>query len=766
MAPEDKMLARFATEKQRKLRGADLFNLEDEEELTHFGQSLGGLDDFQEEDLMMGSDTEGATNKRKLGDDDEAEGEGEDGGPARKKTKAEVMKEVIAKSKLHKYERQKAKEADQDVREELDAQLKDLWPLLQGNNANINSDRLARMTGEDTRKFEKNYDEAVKELVFDKRAAPADKTKTEEEKAAEEAERLKRLEEARIKRMNGEIDSDDEMLDEKEKEREQGRVEEDDEEEVGEAEHFGFGKRTFEKPAYTNPDEIVEDDFLSEDLNMAEDEIDDLLDQAELDQSDDYDSEVSDVEDEDDLDAEFLADVMPSKDKKDEKATDKTVEKSESTAVAFTYPCPASHAEFLKIIKDVPTEEIPTVVRRIRVLHHARLQEGNKEKLEQFALIIFEHILHMADTISPIPSATIDTLIRHLHAMSKVYNVAITTKFRESVRDLSRTQKQELKVSDLVLFNMIGIMFSTSDNYHPIVTPTQLCLGRFLDQTIPNTLVKLSQCAYICMVLSQYQRLSKRFVPEALNYIYQGLTLLAPVALEKDIGSYPVRLNTRSLAINKRKEEWRVRQMNYTDLNNRSSKNTDASDLQRALLLFFASTLEFFAELYVGKAAFYETFKPGHTLLKHILQKDSRKILNSPSLITELTRIQKTLTDALARATLIRRPLELHHHRPLPIPSNIPKFIENYNLDKKSYDPNEERVEMAKLKAEHKKERKGALRELRKDSRFIAREKIKEERVASKEYHAKMKRLTAMIQTEEGTAANEYERERARRKKK
>jgi len=81
----------------------------------------------------------------------------------------------------------------------------------------------------------------------------------------------------------------------------------------------------------------------------------------------------------------------------------------------------------------------------------------------------------------------------------------------------------------------------------------------------------------------------------------------------------------------------------------------------------------------------------------------------------------------------------------------------------KRYDPDTDRREMAKLKAEYKREKKGAVREIRKDSRFISRVKLAEDKKTSKEYHAKMARLTAMIQSEEGAAANEYRRQRARK---
>lgn len=49
------MLERFTKERQRTSRGV-AFNLEDEEELTHYGQSLSKLDDF--DNVGLGLDDE------------------------------------------------------------------------------------------------------------------------------------------------------------------------------------------------------------------------------------------------------------------------------------------------------------------------------------------------------------------------------------------------------------------------------------------------------------------------------------------------------------------------------------------------------------------------------------------------------------------------------------------------------------------------------------------------------------------------------------
>ena len=49
------MLERFTRERQRASKGA-AFNLEDEDELTHYGQSLSKLDDFDSAGLTLDDD--------------------------------------------------------------------------------------------------------------------------------------------------------------------------------------------------------------------------------------------------------------------------------------------------------------------------------------------------------------------------------------------------------------------------------------------------------------------------------------------------------------------------------------------------------------------------------------------------------------------------------------------------------------------------------------------------------------------------------------
>ena len=58
------MLERFTRERQRASKGVS-FNLEDEDELTHYGQSLSKLDDF--DNVGLGLDDEEDENGTSVG---------------------------------------------------------------------------------------------------------------------------------------------------------------------------------------------------------------------------------------------------------------------------------------------------------------------------------------------------------------------------------------------------------------------------------------------------------------------------------------------------------------------------------------------------------------------------------------------------------------------------------------------------------------------------------------------------------------------------
>ncbi|KAF5184295.1 Nucleolar protein [Thalictrum thalictroides] len=148
----------------------------------------------------------------------------------KQKSKKEVMEEIILKSKFFKAQKSKDKEENEELMEQLDkdfsslVQSEALLSLTQPSKTNALN---ALVNKASSKEFTKNeitapprkeiskqeqpddYDKLVKEMGLDMRARPSDRTKTPEEIAEEEKERLQQLEKERLKRMSADDESSD-----------------------------------------------------------------------------------------------------------------------------------------------------------------------------------------------------------------------------------------------------------------------------------------------------------------------------------------------------------------------------------------------------------------------------------------------------------------------------------------------------------------------------------------------------------------------------
>lgn len=280
--------------------------------------------------------------------------------------------------------RQTQQEEDENLRHQLDEELDDIRSLLfaappvENAATEQSASDAARPTlvqpapPED----DKEYDQYVRELALDRRAKPKDRTKTEEELAREEKEALEKAERRRLKRMRGEeTDSEDEQK---------------------------GGKR---KQARARGGDDLEDDFYDEDAQAALGA--GLGDDVAMSESGDEEDEEEDTEGEGDSDEEGSEEdereegsVAGEFESAEEDSGEEDGEEGESEALVkssrkrrtksksarkelpYTFPCPETHDEFLEIVEDVDEADVPTIVKRIRTLHHASLAEDNKFKLQ------------------------------------------------------------------------------------------------------------------------------------------------------------------------------------------------------------------------------------------------------------------------------------------------------------------------------------------------------------------------------------------------
>lgn len=257
-------------------------------------------------------------------------------------------------------QRQEQKAADDDVRHQLDQELDSIRSLLLKPDP-VSESLVKSSDGLNTGKAaekDQEYDQFIRELVFDKRARPKDRLKTEEEIALEEKQKLEKEERRRIRRMKGE----------------EGASSSEDE-----------GRSRKRKRARGGDD--LEDDFMLEEdagglgAGLEEEE----SEEEEEEESEEGESDVEDVEGSVERRRKpIAADQASDEDENEDEPSPKRRRTTASKAkeLPFTFPCPATHDEFLEIVEDVADEDVPTVVQRIRALYHPSLGVDNKSRLQ------------------------------------------------------------------------------------------------------------------------------------------------------------------------------------------------------------------------------------------------------------------------------------------------------------------------------------------------------------------------------------------------
>ncbi|KAK5634431.1 hypothetical protein RRF57_010144 [Xylaria bambusicola] len=768
MTYEEKMAQRFMREKQTHHK-ASIFDLEDDEPmdaLTHMGKSLSfpDKDDFEESDLLglqesdsdkdSTADSRGLKRIRESEDVEEQGGANVEGEPERKKTKQEIYKEIIAKSKLHKAERQAQKDADEHLREELDEELSDIQALLFQKTKLISGEQDETITKPDEfgrEKMERDYDLQLRQLAMDRRAKPSDRTLTEEEIARRDFEKLKEVEDKRQKRMRGELSDGEDNNEEKDVRDTQSNATKlawHDEEEEGDF-MLGSGIRT--RPTATELGFDDEDDFIVESDLLASGS-----DLEPIESEDEYSSVKEEEEDQEDEFTKVLLNETKSQDPALSKESNDPNNETDRIS-----SCPENLPQLLDMTCALSPEQIPILIQKIRRLYHPKLASENKTKLASFSRVLVQYLFHLPNTASPLPWASLENIIRHLHSLAKSFPVDISEGFRSQINDFA-IRCLSPTLGDMVILMAVGTIFPPSDAFHPVITPAMLLIARYLGQKIPKTTKDFVQGVFMGSLVLHYQKLSQRYCPEFVNFSLNTLVSLVPSQAIKKKVNFPQHELASGMSI-AGASKIEVRKLKVIDcVTEPTSEKIDLS-IRVVTLDTTVQLLDTATQLYASKPAFIETFEPVLFALRHMTESSCKPHLPA-ILIDHVTRLQTKLQNMLAISQLARRPLELHHHRPLAIKSAIPKFEDQFDPDR-HYDADKDRAELAKLKAEHKKERKGTMRELRKDANFMAREKLRMKKQKDAAYEKKYKRLVAEIQGEEGREANTYEREKQARKR-
>ncbi|XP_032348784.1 nucleolar protein 14 [Camelus ferus] len=749
ISPEEKMLKRFALEQQRQHEKKSIYNLNEDEELTHYGQSLADIEKHNDiVDSDSDSEDRGALSAEltaaHFGGGDgllykkTSQQQGEEG--EKPKSRKELIEELIAKSKQEKRERQAQREDALELTEKLDQDWKEIQALLAHKTPKPEG------RGGKEKPQPDAYDMMVRELGFEMKAQPSNRMKTKEELAEEAQARLRRLEAERLRRMLGK--------DEDERTKNPKHVSADDL-----SDGFILDKDDRRVLSYKDGKMNVEEELggeasASESAEEEEEGSGEEGDPEESDGPDGHSDLESDVGSEDGGErAEEDACLVPGD---IAIAHDGGAREAARTELPYTLAAPESYEELKSLLSGKSVEEQLLVVERIQKCSHPSLAVGNKAKLEKLFGFLLEYIGDLA-TEDPPGLGIIDKLVVHLYNLCQMFPDSASDSMKFVLRDAMHEMEATVESTGraafpgldvLIYLKIVGMLFPTSDFRHPVVTPALLCMSQLLTKCPVLSLRDVLKGLFVCCVFLDYVSLSQRFIPELVNFLLGILYIATP---KKQSQGYTLVHPFRALGRNSEllvvsdKEDmatWQRRRLSlHWAAGPKAQTKTEANHTRLSCLAVCLALVERCVRVYGALPSFHDIVRPLRALLTEHLADSSR-----PRELQELG--QSALTEMESHARLCR-PLVCEKSKPVPLKLFTPRLVRVLEFGRKQGSSKEEQ-ERKRLIHKHKREFRGAVREIRRDNQFLARMQLSEITERDAERKRKVKQLFNSLATQEG----------------
>ncbi|XP_023248077.1 nucleolar protein 14 homolog [Copidosoma floridanum] len=804
MTEEDKAMARF-THERIKAQKKNIYNLNDEEMLTHRGQALIDIEKYDDPKSDEESDEEKSGNLGKKFVEEAHFGGGMLSKPKSEMSRNDIISQLIAESKMRKAERQMTKEKTLQLTEKLDSEWKDLMPLLASSKASKNDVEEEKID---------DYDRALREMKFEARGNPTDKLKSEEQIAQEEESKLEKLTAERIARMKGFSDEDDfkkkhrsaddlddfkietieENSDDEEKEDVQGilkngKLNEDNENSENDDDGDEKGSNTQSDGDAEDGDEEEGDDEEGDDESGGEEE------EGSGNESDDNlsDLKASESESDEERDEVKYKENYEKEEKKREKkeahvpkneVTEKSSEivENETNACDDVFPCeevktllkneysetsvdiqkrkaklekarkelpytfkaPETYEELLDLLKNRDSTQQSVIVERIIKCNNFKLSNENREKMLKLFKFLLQHLDNCA-TAKSLPKRLeffniFDRLCPQLYDLRDA-NIEET---KTCLRDILKLKHEQFEkrikyypgLDTLMLFKLVSILYPTSDFRHPIVTPCLVFMSQILLRCKVRKKSDITKGIFVCTLILEYTVLTKRWSPEVVNFLRGVIYISLPKPFSKHLKVIPPFKqvgdfsNLLVLEESHKKTDFDPEnsKMNIKDL-----MEEEMDDDFRIRTFFTAINLlcEFVAQCSELDAV-YTIFEPILDLLtcgsaKYYPKKVRKKI---KFLVSEIEKLKEKKLEYL----------QFNKKKPKALRMIEPQIEKVYD-GKKRANLTGQQLERRKLLTKLKNERKSAMREIRRDSAFLAKVKLKEQISADEERKRKVKEI-------------------------
>ncbi|XP_054855791.1 nucleolar protein 14 [Eublepharis macularius] len=752
ISSEEKMMKRFALEQQKTHEKRSIYNLNEEEDLTHYGQSLADIEQLKdvpesdsdtEETGMLSAELTaahfggggGLLHKKALSGQENEEDK-------KPKSRKELIEELIAKSKQEKRERQTQRENTLELTEKLDSD----WKEIQGFLSHKTPKSERNHAVEEKLKADE-YDMLVRELGFEMKARPSGRMKTEEELAKEEQARLLQLEADRLRRMRGEEESDTR--------KKSKHISADDL-----ADGFILDKNDRRLLSYNDGKlniENDEDEGVEESTGINEDDVEEEGTEEDSSSEADAVDNHSDLESDDgSMDETSAGEAQKKRGKGDKnKLKEQNAKrKAASLELPYTFAAPESYQQLKVLLLGRTMEEQLLVIERIRKSNHPSLAVENKAKLEKLFGFLLEYIGELAAREPP-ELKTVDKLIPTLYDLCQMFPEAVGNHVKLILRDVAHDMEEILEVRGrapfpeldmLIYLKIIAILFPTSDYWHPVVTPSMVYMSQLLTKCPVTTLQDVVKGLFVCCLFLQYVSLSQRFIPELVNFLLRILYMAIPsrevqgrFTSMRPLKSLDKNFNLLVVSEIADAKTWQRQNLPLHTVTG-SKEDRKGNHLRLSCIGLCLDLVKRCAVLYGSLPSFWEIMKPIQILCKHM------PVSEYPAQLQELHNCVLTQLEAQVQHY---HPLVCEKKKPVPLKLFTPKIVKVLEFGRKQ-ETNEREQERKRLIHRHKRELKGAIREIRKDNQFLARTQLTEIMERDSERKRKVKRLFGSLAEQEG----------------
>lgn len=546
LSQEDKVMARFTAERVKAHKRKSVFNLGDDEILTHKGQTLSEIEKFEDErsddEDSIDGDNSGKLDSSFVSDVHFGGGVLKRTGNEGAKTHKELIEQLISESKKRKAEKQKLKEATLELTEKLDTEWKDLLPLVNKSKKSVDENEPKPPVDD--------YDKVMRELKFEARGNPSDRLKTEDEIAKIEKEKLENLEKQRLERMKGILDGEAKKIVHRSADDLDDDIVYDSDPELmlsynekGESNvkisAVVSNKNVEEHEENEDEDSDVDDNSNDSDSDQSVDDLSDVKYDSDSGESDVVvDSEVAkcvESKSEENISNSVTSDsltnvessINASKIRADLQQRKEIMEKA-MQELPFTFALPDTYETLLKALENQSPLHQSVIIERMIKCNHPSLGENNKDNLGMLFVYLLQYLSDIASEATDDNSKKncfqiFISLTPQLFDLAQLNPENTHNSLLEVIKEKHEEYRRKKTVYPgievLLFLKLISCLFSTSDFRHQIVTPSFIFIEQMLNKCKLRSRRDISYGLFLTALVLEYTSLSKRYLPAAINFL-------------------------------------------------------------------------------------------------------------------------------------------------------------------------------------------------------------------------------------------------------